>query len=255
MKVLIRFDDLCHNMNWEIWDKLEIILDKYNVKPILAVIPNNADPKIDYGNYRTDFWNVVREWQKKGWTIAIHGYDHMYINRYSGIIGITNHSEFAHIGYEAQRQKLTKAQEIFTTEGIYSNIFIAPSHSFDKDTLRILKELNIYIICDGFAPNIYIDKHGLIWIPCQKWNFRKLLGNKLYTICIHHNSFSDHDVQQFEVNIEKNLRNIVSVQELHVESAYRLGLLGFISMHYSNHIARLRKVNREIQNFFRSFVR
>ena len=36
--LLIRMDDICENMNWEIMDKCEILFDKYKIKPLLGVI-------------------------------------------------------------------------------------------------------------------------------------------------------------------------------------------------------------------------
>ena len=42
-KILIRFDDICENMNWDFMNECEIIFDKYNIKPLLGVIPSNLD--------------------------------------------------------------------------------------------------------------------------------------------------------------------------------------------------------------------
>ena len=36
--MLIRFDDIAENMNWEIMNKIEIILDKFSIKPVIGVI-------------------------------------------------------------------------------------------------------------------------------------------------------------------------------------------------------------------------
>ena len=44
--ILIRLDDIAENMNWELMDKCEILFDKYNIKPLLGVIPNNQDPEL-----------------------------------------------------------------------------------------------------------------------------------------------------------------------------------------------------------------
>ena len=46
MKILIRFDDIAENMNWRFMDKSEQLFDKYNIKPILGVIPNNQDKEL-----------------------------------------------------------------------------------------------------------------------------------------------------------------------------------------------------------------
>ena len=40
---LVRIDDVCENMNWEMMDRCEKLLDQYNIKPLLGVIPFNRD--------------------------------------------------------------------------------------------------------------------------------------------------------------------------------------------------------------------
>ena len=45
-KILIRFDDIAENMNWKMFDKVEILLNEKNIKPVLGVIPNNKDPDL-----------------------------------------------------------------------------------------------------------------------------------------------------------------------------------------------------------------
>ena len=42
-KILIRFDDICENMNWDFMNRCEVIFDKYDIKPLLGVIPSNLD--------------------------------------------------------------------------------------------------------------------------------------------------------------------------------------------------------------------
>ena len=41
--LLVRLDDICENMNWEIMYKLEDLFKKYKIKPVLGVISNNQD--------------------------------------------------------------------------------------------------------------------------------------------------------------------------------------------------------------------
>ena len=43
MKILIRFDDIAENMNWDLMNKCEILFDELNIKPVMGVIPNNKD--------------------------------------------------------------------------------------------------------------------------------------------------------------------------------------------------------------------
>ena len=44
--ILIRFDDIAPNMNWEMMDKCQELLNHYNLKPVMGVIPNNKDEEL-----------------------------------------------------------------------------------------------------------------------------------------------------------------------------------------------------------------
>ena len=44
--ILIRFDDIAPNMNWAMMDKCQNLLNSYDIKPVLGVIPNNEDPDL-----------------------------------------------------------------------------------------------------------------------------------------------------------------------------------------------------------------
>ena len=47
---LIRLDDIAENMKWEYMDEAEILFDRYNIKPVLGVIPineNNANINVN----------------------------------------------------------------------------------------------------------------------------------------------------------------------------------------------------------------
>ena len=44
--ILIRFDDIAENMNWDLMKKSELLFEKYGIKPVLGVIPNNKDSEL-----------------------------------------------------------------------------------------------------------------------------------------------------------------------------------------------------------------
>ena len=44
--ILIRLDDIAENMNWDLMGRSERLFDKYKIKPVLGVIPNNEDKKL-----------------------------------------------------------------------------------------------------------------------------------------------------------------------------------------------------------------
>ena len=76
---LVRLDDIAENQNWVLMEKCEKLFDKYKIKPILGVIPNNIDEELLGYPKNEKFWDKVRSWKNKGWEIAMHGFSHEYI--------------------------------------------------------------------------------------------------------------------------------------------------------------------------------
>src|SRR2546429_7960195 len=103
-------------MNWAMWNNVESILHRHGVKPILAVVPDNRDPKLAVDAPRADFWERVRDWQAQGWTIAVHGYQHAYVTRDAGILRLNRYSEFAGLPYDDQKRKIESALSILSRE-------------------------------------------------------------------------------------------------------------------------------------------
>ena len=38
---LIRLDDIAENMNWDMMEQATSLFDKFEIKPVLGIIPNN----------------------------------------------------------------------------------------------------------------------------------------------------------------------------------------------------------------------
>lgn len=43
IRYIIRLDDASEIMNVSTWERIEELLDNYNIKPIVGIIPNNKD--------------------------------------------------------------------------------------------------------------------------------------------------------------------------------------------------------------------
>ena len=199
---LLRFDDICPTMNWEVWDAIERVLERHRVRPILAVVPENQDPGLMIDPPAPDFWDRVRHWQSKGYTIGLHGYQHLYVNQERGLMRLTPHSEFTGLPYQEQIEKLRKGLAIFAEHGVQPEAWIAPSHSFDQNTLRALAELGLHTVSDGLWPWPHGGgADGLFWLPQQLWWFdRRWPG--VWTICCHHNSWSKERLNAFVHEME-----------------------------------------------------
>jgi len=212
-RYLVRFDDICPTMNWEIWRGVEAILRENRVRPIMSVIPDNGDKKLFFGDCRQDFWDVVRRWKEWGWTIGMHGYQHRYLSAESGIVGVKKASEFAGFPLEEQRAKLEAAREIFRREGVQPRVWVAPGHSFDDNTLRVLKTLGLCVVSDGLFLFPRLDPDGMLWIPQQLWGFRRLPFG-IWTVCLHHNRWDSAQLAKFARDIVSYKSHVVSLDDV-----------------------------------------
>jgi len=216
-KYLIRLDDASHYSNEEKWDRIESILIKFKIKPIVAVIPNNKDKNIMYSKANKFFWKKVKYWESLGWTIAMHGYEHKFhkVNKSSLIFPFYNQSEFAELTVDEQSYKINKSLEIFKKNDIYPKLWIAPAHTFDKNTLVALKKsTKIKTISDGISLNPFLS-NGFNFIPQQLWSFKyKSFG--LWTICLHPDTMTENEFKKIEQSISKYIsKNIfIGLEEL-----------------------------------------
>ena len=212
-KYIFRLDDICENMNWDNYHRVKSIFLENSVKPIIGVIPNNKDKEfLQYPKCSYDFWNEVNNLQKKeGWSIALHGYTHVYESIDDGILKINNRSEFAGLSKDRQNIKLKKGIEIFNNKGIRIDAFMAPAHSFDYITLECLKENGIDTITDGYALFPFYEK-DILFIP-QLFSRPRNMPFGIFTWCLHTNSMSKRNIDQLEGFIKKNRANIISFSE------------------------------------------
>jgi predicted deacetylase len=191
-RYIVRMDDACPTMRREIWDPLEAALDNLGIRPIVGVIPDNQDPSMLCSEPDPNFWEKVRIWEKKGWGIALHGLHHTHHLIQPGchtLIPPHKKSEFVGLSLEKQRQLLRESWRIFSENGIKPSVFMAPSHTFDTNTLLALQlETDIRYITDGHALFPFRDGN-FIWIPQQLWRFRWLPFG-IWTVCLHPNDMS-----------------------------------------------------------------
>lgn len=205
-RYLLRLDDASDFMDVEKWLQMERLLDQYDVKPIFGIIPKNTDASlINKYKRNPDFWELMQSWIAKDWTPAMHGYEHRYVTKSGGINPINKRSEFAGLPYEEQREKLEKGYAILKDHDIEPEIFFAPSHTFDENTLKALEDTTpIRIIADTIASNIY--KKGVFWfIPQQSGRVRKL-PFRTVTFCYHPNTMDDTAFEMLKVFLNNNHR-------------------------------------------------
>jgi len=212
-RYLIRLDDACPTIHWERWQRVAALLDNYDIRPIVGVIPDNKDDTLQIDPPRSEFWTVVTEWQRKNWTIGLHGYQHRYLTQEGGLVPVGRKSEFAGLDLQVQQKKIRNAWRIFQSHHLKPRIWVAPGHSFDSNTLVALKrETDIELVSDGIALNCFMND-GFHWIPQQMWRFRRMPFGT-YTICLHPNKMSERAFQQLEQDISKNRRLFIDLSEV-----------------------------------------
>lgn len=188
-RYLIRLDDACPMMDSEKWLRIEVLLDKYRINPMVGVIPNCKDGNLAFQDIDQEFWRKVQSWQEKGWTIAMHGYDHCYVSDkgMQGINPMWKRSEFAGVDLEEQREKVHLGVCILRKHGVNPQYFFAPSHTFDENTLIALREeSDIRVISDTIGRYPY--KNDDFWfIPQIVGHCVNMPIAGIYTFCFHPN--------------------------------------------------------------------
>src|ERR1044072_8831227 len=215
---LLRFDDICPTMNWGLWEEIEAVLDQRQFKPILAVVPDNRDRGLQVDPPAADFWDRVRDWQDRGRTIALHGFQHLYVSRNAGMAAVRKKSEFAGLPADEQRAKLERGIEIFEREGITSRVWIAPGNAFDATTVALLPEFGIRVISAGYFRYPYVCPQGMTWVPQQMYYFRPAPAG-VWTVCYHHNQWNEYHTGKFREHIERYRANIVSLDSVRDSNA------------------------------------
>ncbi len=211
--MLIRFDDISDHMNWSLMNKCEEIFDKYNIKPLLGVIPDNKDKEFLNYERKDNFWQKVRDWQNKGWEISMHGLTHVYDTETNkkDFFGYGGKSEFYGHPLEIQIEKISKGLKIFRSEGIKVRSFFAPNHTYDLNTFKALKENNLTKIIDGYGFFPY-EEFGIHFIP-QLFYKEIMLPFGIQSTQVHLNYMDENNFAKFKNFIIKNKKNIINFDD------------------------------------------
>lgn len=215
-RILLRIDDICPTMDFVRFNEAMELMDKYGVKPLLGVIPDCQDPDLQIEPEHSDFWEFVKGLQDKGYTIAMHGYIHVFDNHARGIVVKRWDSEFAGHPYEVQLEKIRKGKEILESHGIHTDIFFAPGHSYDENTLKALATCGFKYMSDGLSSKPY-NWHGITCIPARSAGMPRLSSGTTHTAVFHIHEWNREDKkycqQQFTNLIETHYDEILTWKE------------------------------------------
>lgn len=226
-RYLVRLDDACPTMSIERWGKVESVLDKYGVRPMVGIVPNCHDEKLVIDNEDEHFWEKARGWQNKGWAIAMHGYDHEYVSDkgLEGLNPLWKRSEYAGVSLDVQRKKIREGVSILKSKGLNVKYFFAPSHTFDENTLIALREESeIRVISDMYTLKPYREDN-FVFIPCQIGHPQKMPLPGLYTICLHPNTFDNAALERLGQFLKENQSNVIAFSDIDVDKVGRKRLI------------------------------
>ena len=212
---LLRFDDLCPTVSAGRWQQCVEPIEEFGLKPILAVVPDNRDPLLEVSPPQPAFWDKMRELERQGAAVALHGYRHVRNSSSGGLLPLHRASEFAGIAFETQRAWIREGLAILRDRGLHPQLWVAPWHSFDRTTLAALGEEGIGVLSDGFtrAP---VLRGGLVWIPQQLWGpVPKDKG--LWTICLHPNTMEDAQLDALQSFLRAHAGQFTSVERALIE--------------------------------------
>lgn len=226
-KYLIRLDDACPTMDRAKWQRMFDILDRYGVRPMVGIIPHNEDPKQEIDTPDAEFWNKARQWQQKGYAIAMHGYNHCYISDkgLEGLNPLWARSEFVGVLYDVQKQKIRDGFRILSEHGVKPKYFFAPSHTFDENTLKALRECtDIRIISDTIATKPYI-KDDFIFLPQLGGHCTEMKISGIWTFCLHPSTMTDANFEDTERFLNVHKGKFVDFDSLDLNNLKGKGLL------------------------------
>ena len=212
-KILLRFDDICPTMDWDKWKTAVEIMDRYDIKPLIGVVPSCVDPELMIDEAAPEFWTYIKELEDKGYKVAMHGYQHLYDTDARGIVNNKFASEFAGHSYEDQVQKIKNGKQIFEENGLKVDVFFAPSHSYDMKTICALSDCNFKFMSDG-KTTLPVKRNEVLCIPCLTGGMPKYIGNRHYMAVFHaHEWKTQNMVDKFESFCSRYKKDIVSFED------------------------------------------
>lgn len=255
MKISIRMDDITPDMDWAKFMRFKGLCDLYQVQPLIGVVPDCRDEMLHIDDPKTspagEFWRYLKTFADEGWIIAQHGVTHVYRTKKMGCFPLNRLSEFAGVSYKQQYESLKKGKKLLAARGIDTDFFMAPAHSFDRNTIKALKKLGFRRMTDGFGDRPYL-RWGMIFYPIsyrQGSALKKKDKQGFTTFVVHANTMEDKDFERYEQLFSDCRDSLISYRELlRVEPVrrsvfghwkeYGMALAKFVLVNLKNRMAK-----------------
>jgi predicted deacetylase len=225
-RFVIRWDDVSPFQDRKKFRSLVDLFVKYHIPAVLGVIPDNRDETIKFDNLNeTKYVEELKELEKAGWEIALHGYRHLKNTNKGGILNLNKASEFAGRTPDEQLTDLERGKKILTDYGFNTVTFIPPWHSYDLTTLMALSKTGFRLLSDGLFlyPRLLeslVQLPVLFWSVPNRLKMLDMLGS-VYTICLHPHLITDNDINRLERFFAEQKPQVITASSL-LEEAQEL---------------------------------
>jgi len=183
-RILIRIDDVCPTMNRSNFDYAIRRLKECGKTALLGVVPNCKDNELKIESDDNLFWQKMSLLQEDGFCIAMHGYEHVFDIEAPGLVNNGFKSEFAGHPYGVQFDKIRMGKLLLEKNGIHTDVFFAPAHSYDNTTLKALSANGFKYVSDGKSSKPYL-KYGIKCIPCRSGGISSMRFGNYHVAVIH----------------------------------------------------------------------
>jgi len=226
LKTAVRLDDITPDMDYGKFYKMKQILDTYQIKPLIGVVPFNEDNNLMHSPKHEDFAGFLQGLVAEGWVVALHGYKHLYSTNKGGLFPLNLFSEFAGVCLEKQDEMLAKGKEQFKKWGVDTTIFMAPGHTFDNNTLKALRKNGFTYVTDGFGKRPYLRK-GLVFLPIAIKQSDCYKDKQAYTTLVYHtNTMDEKDFERCKKLFEDNKESLIPYEEMLKQTPCKRSMFG-----------------------------
>ena len=208
--IVVRLEDICPTMDLDKFALYKNFFDETDIKPLLCIVPDNKDPKLVKGTFNRDFWGLMRRLKDEGWTIGMHGTHHLSTGKSAGILCGDVPTECAGRTYESQLKMLREGKHLLSQNGLDTEVFVAPHHSYDRNTLKACSKLGLRYVSDGMSKHPYMLE-GVKCIPATPlWKYHR---SGVLTMCVNC-SLENLDGREtiFEF-LRENLYHVITFEE------------------------------------------
>ena len=194
-KLVVRIDDVHPTMDGDRFRYFASRMREIDCQGLLGIIPNCLDKGLMRGDKIPEFWAWMSELKSDGWVISMHGYKHVYDTRGETLLRGVEKSEFA--GHELSEQiaRIRAAKSIMMSKGLDTDVFMAPKHSFDMNTIKALLANDFKYITDGFGLYAY-DVMGITVVP-QLFSRPHGFSIGVTTTCLHLDNMTYAEIDNF----------------------------------------------------------